>query len=231
MDRSMTCYYTETESYYNISSTIRSSTASSLSSGTSKSGISIDFEIYINARKEMQLVKINHFTQAVEASYDKEGIELPEDMLNRWMTMHMLDNALDSTTWKHIYGITHDQIFIIEDYLLSLDKGQFSKSGDVYTLKEMSAMELCTDVNDITLLSFDPERFKETQFSVDLSSNKRPLVNMLYTAEQAFDGVSFKAGQTLTFYLSNINNTVIKFPSDIEIYGISDYNDKEEYNG
>ncbi len=214
MQRSMTCYFTPKEAYYIVS---YNSCSSDEENGGS--GISMAFELYINMEENIGLMKVSRYSMAIK-NQDAEPNKFPEGALNKWVDMQ---DAFFEVNEKNYL-----QMAIIGEYILSAESDKFLKSGDTYSLKKNSAKELCCTLADIIGAATDMSFFKDAEFSVNLSSKTSPVIAMLYTIKQSTeryenDQYEMKAGERMTCRISNINNTVINFPSNIQTYNISDF--------
>lgn len=218
MERTMTCYYTENEAFYEASANITSS-----SGGTVGSALSISFKIYIS--EDDALVYFERFTGRVKGGEDPE---LPDGVLHKW-----IDLDSEAASLVSINDANYAIMGVLGEYILNCEGEDFKKIGSNYTLKEDEAKELCSKVSsESSVGGVSSDMFKEASFSVDLSSKTSPFMRLVYTAKQSIEGYdqngnrqkyTMKGAEKMDCRLKNINNTVIKFKVPDKVYRISDF--------
>ena len=234
MERSMTLCATENETFYDVSARIYSSSESRRNGYSYNSemeyssvGITMEFQLYVNEADKLSYINISRFdtnsTSSNDDNNDNEAVkELNNQkarMLNKWISTDSVNSSFMSINNKN-----YQQLSIIGSAILLAETGDFIGSGNVFSMSESASKQLCADlagVLDASLASKDA--FDDASFTVNLSAKNRPSFELLYTMSENSSPYEIKAGERLTCRLSNINNTVIRFPKNVKIYSAKDF--------
>ncbi|MBQ8229152.1 MAG: hypothetical protein IJZ32_00475 [Clostridia bacterium] len=212
LDRTMTCYFTENEAFYEIRATLRAK------SKVMKGSEQEDNNVARSLAVKYYLGEKGCF---VYYEYDIGDNAIPESALNKWLIED--SNPFDSSDDSN-----YQVMGILGDYILNCESKDFDKTGNNYVLKDYWAKELCNKCLAVSGVdSIDLQHFKNAAFSVNLNNKTSPFMQLSYTAKNTEKygdyEYTMKSGLTLDLRLKNINNTVIKFKAPETEYSISDF--------
>lgn len=251
INRSMSCYFTEKESYYNIDLYMNSF---SYATGSTTSNhrtyvISMAAEIYIGESRQLIRISRLSINEDVSSSddsdddIDTEDALFPQGALNKWLDVSGLEELLS------VNQTNYRQIGVIGEYIRDVDSAKFTRSGSKYSLLPTNAKELCRGLISLALetysMDFSDNCIKASKFSVDLSDKRSPYVDLLYTLDyedseeqngnfydsedgkwkeaKRIDSEQASVGEQTSIRIANINDTVIRFPSDVTVFSIGDF--------
>ena len=220
----MTLCMTENETYYDVSAQIYSSSESNRDSKSYMSmGITMDFELYVNRKDNLSYIKMSRFDTNYTSSEEKENETVKEvdeqkgRMLNKWISTTGIESAFTDVNEKN-----YRQLSIVGNAILLAETGDFTQSGSSFSMNDAPAKQLCADLLAVLSSSIaTKDDFDDASFTVNLSSKDRPSFELLYSMSESNPKID--AGERLTCRLSNINNTVIRFPKNVKIYTFADF--------
>lgn len=219
LQKQMTCYFTQDEAYYVSKGEIT----------TENYGLLFDADVYFTG--EESFVKFKQFTARINnsnrESESQEAPSLPQGVLHKWIRMDEYSASLID-----VNETNYEVMAMLGGYILASETDVFKKNGDVYSLKNTETKNLCAELASISGANFGSDAFKQSSFTVDLASKTSPYISLMYDASEKFTYPTSQGStktytinmfEQLTCRLSNINNTVVNFPSDVEIYEMSDF--------
>ncbi len=143
------------------------------------------------------------------------GEGFPKELLNKWVDMG--DGA---EMFQAVTGMNLLIMSTIGQYILNCEEDIFSRSGNTYTLNSTAAKTLW---GQLSFGEIKEDEFDEAEFFVDLSSKRSPFFSARCTVTEKGEGSSFWWGEHVKCRLSNIDNTKVNFPQNVEIYNLFDY--------
>ncbi len=186
--RNLTIYMTEKASYYVSKGSIRSSYDSYEQDEDDEERF-FNFEIQIYVDEDVVMIKFDKFEIKQKAKPDSpfawETCEIKSDMVGKWIILPKGELAdifdmMDSTNQNTLSGLRS----YIEQSILGDGDTEFTKDGDIYTLKDVEYTDITVDLSDYE----NPY----IEFSVDEKQDK----NEVYMLD------------TIGFF--NIDNTVVE---------------------
>lgn len=232
MDRTMTCSFTETESYYNVDATIYNYTNRSYGENWEDKTTTMDmcFEMYLNKAEGHSAIRFDRFNMS-EIVKNKDG---EKDNSGSFASMNALVDVLEGK-WLSSEMIGGENIFqmvnasnytvfeIFGKYLDMQDQeGVFAKSGKTYTLNEEYADAMLFElvgsvIGGASITGVEEESGEDNPlegfsmiFKADLSVATQPKLNCIYSVDYYWGDLQFATFERQNFVLKNINNTVIK---------------------
>ena len=228
MDKTMTCYFTEDASYYDVEAYIRSSSMSS-GSGESESNSSvakIGFQMYIDS--EHVYIRFSEFSVT---SNTTETLPDFKKVLNKWIDA--TEGGGSSVT--SVNDDNYEQMSIIGKYVRNYEEDGFTRSGDVYEMKNDEVKSLCRELFRVVGGSSVADDIKASSFTLNLSNAQSPVMELFYSinvdeeSDNSYSSSRYSvkcSGEERTkMTLMNINNTVVEFSDSAKIYDVDDSED------
>ncbi len=221
LDKTMTCYFTETSSYYIIDAVIRNSSSSwyDTESSSSSSNIKMKMELYMS--DETIYIRFKEFTLATRTTYKETNSKINnfKPILNKWFDFTGFSEG-DS-----ILEVNEDNYKImstIGKYVRNYKEEGFTKSGGVYNLKEDNVVKLCNEIFKIVGGSSLGDELDDKYFTLNMSNVENPIMELFYAYdnEESGQGLSYSVNcaEKTKMSIKNINNTVAEFPEDVELH-------------
>ena len=145
---------------------------------------------------------------------------VPVTLLNKW-----IDLSAESTDglFDEITGETYSQLSVIGEYVSNYEENGFTERNGIYTLADEKARTLICEMIGYSGVE---NLFDKASFTVDLTKKINPAMEIyekVETMKNSSDGMYEyylpKQEQKHKLSLSNINNTIVNFPTGVEIYG------------
>lgn len=237
-EREMTCYFSKDASFYDVSFYANSS--SRVDSASSKSYTKLKAKFYMD--DQHLYLYISEFVVGRSGTdSDGEAIEYDEpadysDKLNKWIDFTTLGSGGAFDSFTSINDTNFKIMSTIGTHMESKeDESVFSKSGKRYNMKKAYTTELCKDIFRLSGGSSLSEDFiDDVEFSVDMSSAKKPSLDFFYSIK-GDDDESYSLGsyyysssydvsatEKMKCEISNVNNTSVKMPKG-RIYSPVDF--------
>ncbi len=230
ISRAMTCYFTQSEAYYEIECDItlnQSAYTSSSSSQDVVAGVSMECAIYLS--EKLNLCKFSRCSILSTVNGERQSEVFPVKALNKWIDLESADEWLDATE------MNYEQLQMIGEYISDVGTEKFTKTDKVYKLLPSKSREFCSDLCDVLVSTgslngyISAENFDNAEVSINLRDKKSPLINVLYSynyesgSDLSYSHVDIGAAEQTSIRLSHINNTSINFPYFVTIYNMQDF--------
>lgn len=220
VDKKMTCYYTPTASYYDIQVDVREMVRGfEYEWDNSESWTTLDMELYMDANRK--LLRFN-------------DIQLTDNMkkyslYNKWLDIRDLSWVESQFLALGKSGLS--QMLLFDECLQAFTGEGFAKDGDTYELGEVDATALCVQLARLLKVNGTQEQVEDPSFTVDLSDEVAPALSLDYAiqgeakaTEMDTSGktteytLTYSAAERTSFTVRHIDNTVVRFPANAEIY-------------
>ncbi|MBE7067726.1 MAG: hypothetical protein E7381_00335 [Clostridiales bacterium] len=237
MEREMTCYFTETASYYEVDAYIQTKSEQGeggmyTNRATSHSTIRIKEKLYVDDTHF--LVYIEEYTIAIRAK-DAEGNSIDQEEINfepikhKWIDFSEYEDASMLELMHTVNGANFGIMTTIGSYMLqNEDEKMFYRSGDTYTLRESHGeglVALFLGVEDVDA-DIPKDASLSVDFTVNLSAPKNPFISLYFDMSGEYretipTGVDTKseynskveAVELMQCEIFEINNTVVNMPT------------------